>query len=109
MQKVFFNNGGVVYADDGCVIKWTGENIIYKLYKLKKSYYLQFNTLLGVIEPNNLLNLLWYRAIQALNISRRDFSPDPPNFLDQIGLRFYSPSARLEFSFDVQPHMFHYI
>ena len=47
VQKVIGHNGGVVYADDGRVIKWTGENIIHvnELLKLKKSYYLQFNTL----------------------------------------------------------------
>ena len=36
MQKVFGHNGGVVYADDGRVIKSTVENIINKLFKLKR-------------------------------------------------------------------------
>ena len=37
-QKPFDHNVGIVYADDGRVIKWTGEYIIYKRFKLKKWY-----------------------------------------------------------------------
>ena len=109
VQKVFGHNDGVVYADDRRVIKSTGENIINKLFKLKRVITYCLILCEVSFEPNNLLNSLWYRTIQALNVSRRDSGPDPPNFLDQIGLRFYSLRARLEFSFDVQPHIFYYI
>ena len=34
-SRLFGHNGGVVYADDGRVIKSTVENIINKLFKLK--------------------------------------------------------------------------
>ena len=81
-EIVFGHNGGVVYADDGFVIKWTGDNIINKLFKLKKVITYSLKLCEMSFEPNNLLNSLWYRAIQALNVSKRDSGPDPPNFLE---------------------------
>ena len=70
------------------------ENIINKLFKLKKVITYSFVLCEVSFELNKLLNSLWYRAIQALNVSRRDSGPDRPNFLDEIGFRFFSPRAR---------------